>query len=269
VLRPDATAIQSAPVGDPPALPVNAAAPTSRAVRALGRGLDRCARKVLDVGVAALLLLLLLPVIFGVGVAIRLDSSGPAFYRCRRVGHCGVEFEMLKFRKMRDDAQGPALTATRDERFTRLGRFLASSKLDEVPQLWNVLRGEMSLVGPRPEDPSFAALQPEAYAEILRVKPGITGYSQLAFARESEILDAQDRVSFYVERLLPQKAGLDRLYASHRTVMTNLRILRWTAVAVLFGHEVAVNRETGRVTRRRRPPILADAPQAARGLGEV
>lgn len=231
--------------------------------RALVRVLDRVARKLLDFTVAAVLLLLLSPVIVVVAVAIRLDSPGGAFYRCRRVGHRGVEFGMLKFRKMRDDAQGPALTGAADERFTRLGRFLASSKLDEIPQLWNVLRGQMSLVGPRPEDPTFVALEAEAYEEILKVKPGITGYSQLAFAREAEVLEIVDpdkRVAHYIERLLPQKARLDRLYASHATLLTNLRILVWTAAAVVFGRYVAVHRETGRLNVRRRPAEAVEAP---------
>jgi lipopolysaccharide/colanic/teichoic acid biosynthesis glycosyltransferase len=234
-----------------------------RVSRTFVRLLDRCARKLLDVGVAAMLLLLLSPVILAVALAIRLDSPGGAFYRSRRVGHGGVEFGMLKFRKMRDDAQGPALTSTEDERFTRLGRFLASSKLDEIPQLWNVLRGQMSLVGPRPEDPSFVALEADAYAEILKVKPGITGYSQLAFAREAEVLeiiDPEKRVAHYVDRLLPQKARLDRLYASHASVATNLWILYWTAAAVVFGRYVAVHRETGRLNIRRRP---AEAPESS------
>jgi lipopolysaccharide/colanic/teichoic acid biosynthesis glycosyltransferase len=233
------------------------------------RLLDRSARKLLDVVVAAVLLLVLSPVIIAVSVAIRLDSPGGAFYRCRRVGQGGVEFGMLKFRKMRDDARGPALTGAEDERFTRLGRFLASSKLDEVPQLWNVLRGQMSLVGPRPEDPSFVALEADAYAEILKVKPGITGYSQLAFAREAEVLeivDPADRVAHYVERLLPQKARLDRLYASHATLGTNLRILFWTAAAVVFGRYVAVHRDTGRLNIRRRP---AEVPESSLGLEVV
>jgi lipopolysaccharide/colanic/teichoic acid biosynthesis glycosyltransferase len=255
------------PGGDIRVLAVAVAPPrTYGAPRAVVRLLDRCARKLLDLGVAGVLLLLLSPVILVVAVAIRLDSPGGAFYRCRRVGHGGVEFGMLKFRKMRDDAQGPALTGAEDERFTRLGRFLASSKLDEIPQLWNVLRGQMSLVGPRPEDPSFVAHEAGAYAEILKVKPGITGYSQLAFAREAEVLeivDPEERVAYYVERLLPQKARLDRLYASNATLGTNLRILIWTAAAVVFGRYVAVHRETGRLNVRRRP---AEAPDVARSL---
>jgi lipopolysaccharide/colanic/teichoic acid biosynthesis glycosyltransferase len=208
-------------------------------------------KRCLDVAVAAVLLLLLLPLIAVVALAIRLDSPGGAFYRCRRVGRGGCEFGMLKFRKMRRDAQGGALTSPDDDRFTRLGRLLAATKLDEIPQLWNVLRGEMSLVGPRPEDPSFVELEADAYGAILRVKPGITGLSQLAFARESEILDPNDRLRHYVTRLLPQKLAMDSLYVDRWGNGLDIRILYWTAVAVLVRRDVAVHRETGRLTMRR------------------
>jgi lipopolysaccharide/colanic/teichoic acid biosynthesis glycosyltransferase len=159
---------------------------------------------------------------------------------------------MLKFRKMRHDAHGPPLTSADDARFTRVGRFLAASKLDEVPQLWNVLRGEMSLVGPRPEDPAFVAMHPDDFAAIVGVKPGVTGLCQLAFAKEGRILDAKDRVRDYAERLLPQKIAIDLLYARRRTFLFDAKILAWTAIAVLLRKDVAVHRGTGRLTLRRR-----------------
>ena len=212
--------------------------------------LDAALKRALDIVASATLLLLLAPVIVVLAVAIKLESRGPVFYRCRRVGRYGADLPMLKFRKMQDGATGSALASVDDERFTRLGWFLARTKLDEVPQLWNVLRGHMSLVGPRPEDPSFIALHRDAYEQILSVRPGITGYCQLAFARESEILDANDREKHYVERILPQKVRLDCLYAAGRSFAVDIRILWWTAMAVLLSREVAVNRETGRLGRR-------------------
>lgn len=226
--------------------------------------LDAGLKRVLDLSVAATLLLVLTPLIVVLAVAIKLESRGPVFYRCRRVGRYGADLEMLKFRKMHDGATGSALAATDDERFTRLGWFLARTKLDEVPQLWNVLRGHMSLVGPRPEDPSFIALHRDEYEQILSVKPGITGYCQLAFARESEILDDTDRERHYVERILPQKVGLDCLYATGRSFALDLRILWWTAMAVVLSREVAVNRETGRLGRRapRTAPQMAERSPA-------
>jgi lipopolysaccharide/colanic/teichoic acid biosynthesis glycosyltransferase len=215
----------------------------------------------MDLALAATLLFLLLPVFTGLAVAIRLDSRGPVFFRCRRVGFRGRHFGMLKFRKMKDGVSGPALTVAGDDRLTRLGRFLAASKLDELPQLWNVLRGEMSLVGPRPEDPRFVALHRAAFERILEVRPGITGLAQLAFAREGTILNPSDRVAHYVARLLPQKVAIDVFYASRRSLALDLRILLWTVRAVLFRHEVAVNRNTGGLTVRRRPQVeLAAVP---------
>jgi lipopolysaccharide/colanic/teichoic acid biosynthesis glycosyltransferase len=222
--------------------------------------LDAALKRTLDVLVAGLALALLLPLIVFTALLVRLDSPGPAFFRCDRAGHLGRRLRMLKFRKMHDGATGSALAATDDERFTRLGWFLARTKLDEVPQLWNVLRGQMSLVGPRPEDPTFIALHREDYEQILSVRPGITGYCQLAFARESEILDENDRERHYVERILPQKVALDCLYAAGRSFVVDLKILWWTAMAVVLSREVAVNRETGKLGRRA-PRTPAEVPE--------
>jgi lipopolysaccharide/colanic/teichoic acid biosynthesis glycosyltransferase len=207
-------------------------------------------KRLLDLIVAVPLLVLLTPVILFVAAAIKLESRGPAFHRCKRVGRGGRELWMIKFRKMHDGAGGPALAAAQDERFTRLGPFLARSKLDELPQLWNVVMGHMSLVGPRPEDPSFVETYSDEYEAILTVRPGITGLSQLAFARESEILDPEDRVGHYVNGILPQKIGIDHMYAARRSLRMDLRILWWTAAAVLLRREVAVHRETGHLNLR-------------------
>jgi lipopolysaccharide/colanic/teichoic acid biosynthesis glycosyltransferase len=215
-----------------------------------GTALDGALKRALDILVATTLLIVLAPVILVVAALIKLDSSGPGFYRCPRVGQGGREFGMLKFRKMHDGARGPALASSNDERFTRLGPFLARTKLDELPQLWNVLRGQMSLVGPRPEDTSFIELHPAEFAVIHSVKPGVTGLCQLAFARESTVLDPQDRLGHYVNHILPQKISIDQMYASQRSVGMDLRILGWTAMAVLFGREVAVHRQTGALSLR-------------------
>jgi NDP-mannose synthase len=222
--------------------------------------LDRAAKRVLDVLVSAVLLLVLAPILVLVAALIRLDSPGPAFYRCRRVGSHGRGFDMLKFRKMVDGATGSPLRASEDERYTRLGRFLAATRLDEIPQFVNVLRGEMSLVGPRPEDPAFVAADPAAFAELLRVRPGITGLSQLAFAKESEILAVEDREDDYLTRILPNKLVIDRLYADRRTFWMDFKVLLWTLAAVGLHLDLAVHRETGALNVRRRP---ASAPVQA------
>ena len=210
-------------------------------------------KRAFDVSSASLLLLLLAPVFALVVCAIKLDSRGPAIYRSHRVGMHGGRFHMLKFRKMHEHASGPALTAVRDERFTRLGRILARTKLDELPQLWNVLRGDMSLVGPRPEDPGFVDLYAEEFADVLEVRPGITGLSQLAFAKEGNVLDGPDPVDRYVSGLLPQKIGLDGIYAATRSMRMDLRILLWTFLAVALRVDISVDRRDGRLTVRRRP----------------
>jgi lipopolysaccharide/colanic/teichoic acid biosynthesis glycosyltransferase len=215
---------------------------------------DRILKRLLDVVVAGTALLILSPLICLVALAIKLESPGPVLYRSRRVGRGGRELRMLKFRKMRASAAGPALTARDDERFTRIGPLLKRTSLDEIPQLWHVLTGSMSLVGPRPEDPSFVELRAADYEPILRVKPGITGLSQLAFPHESEMLDPRDPIGDYVRRLLPEKIRIDRLYVTRRSILMDLRVLGWTAMTVFFRSEVAVNRSTGSLTLRRRPP---------------
>jgi lipopolysaccharide/colanic/teichoic acid biosynthesis glycosyltransferase len=248
-----------------PAPAAETQAPATQSAR-LRAGLSRLATETLNRVGASLLLIALAPLSLILAIAIRLDSPGPVFVRLRRVGRHGREFGMWKFRKMRVDAAGPALTSPDDDRFTRLGNVLAKYKLDEVPQLWNVFCGQMSLVGPRPEDPSFVELQKQAYSQICKVKPGITGLSQLTFARESEILDPENRVADYVERVLPQKIGLDQLYAERRSVRMDLRILLGTIFVTVCRGEIAVHRGSGRLTVRHRPahPAAVDATEAAR-----
>ena len=230
------------------ALPVRGTPEPARVLRLADRG----AKRALDVLVAGGLLVLLVPLIALASILIVVDSPGGAFFRCDRAGFRGRRLRMLKFRKMRDDARGPSLTMDDDERFTRIGRLLAKLKVDEVPQLWHVLKGEMSLVGPRPESPEFIALHADDYAGILTVRPGITGLSQIAFAEESAILDDEDPIDHYVSAILPQKVGLDTMYAARRSFWFNLRILFWTAAAVLMRRQVAVHRNSGKMNLRKR-----------------
>ena len=227
-------------------------------------------KRALDVIVAASALVVLAIPLVVIGVLVVLDSRGPVFYRAERVGYRGQRLRMLKFRKMHADAKGGALTTAEDERLTRLGRWLVRTHLDELPQLWHVLTGEMSLVGPRPESPTFVALFPDDYEVILQVRPGLTGYTQVAFAREGAILDPQDPHAHYLSSVMPQKVALDRLYASRPSLVRDIRIMIATAVT-LAGQPVAVNRTTGALTLRRRPepgPAGAtggDTPRASHG----
>jgi lipopolysaccharide/colanic/teichoic acid biosynthesis glycosyltransferase len=218
----------------------------------------------IDLALAALLLLATLPVLLAIAAAIKLDSRGPVLFRVHRVGYRGRPLMMLKFRKMHHDASGGPLTTGSDPRLTRVGAVLTRTRLDELPQLWDVLRGRMSVIGPRPEDPRFVALHPEHYEDILRVRPGITGVSQLAFAKERVILDDDDPVGHYVSRILPQKISLDTLYARRSSLRMDFSIIFWTLVAVIIGLPVAVHRSTGRMNvRRRRQPLPAPKPADA------
>jgi lipopolysaccharide/colanic/teichoic acid biosynthesis glycosyltransferase len=209
-------------------------------------------KRALDFVVAALALVVLLPLLLLIALLVVLDSRGPVLYRAERTGFRGRPLRMLKFRKMGADAGGAALTVAGDERLTRLGAWLVRTKLDELPQLWHVLRGEMSLVGPRPESPEHVEQFRRDYDAILTVRPGLTGYTQLAFARELAILDPGDPAGHYTSALLPQKVALDRLYASRPSTRRDLRILAATFATLVLRQPVAVDRETGALSWRRR-----------------
>jgi lipopolysaccharide/colanic/teichoic acid biosynthesis glycosyltransferase len=184
-----------------------------------------------DVVLAALLLPFVLVGGLFIAAAVFVDSPGPVLYRSRRVGRDGVEFDMLKFRKMRRHATGADLTMVDDERFTPIGRFLALTKLDEMPQLWNVLRGDMRLVGPRPEVRSFVDAYPNAYRKILVATPGITGPAAVAFASEAKLLASHaDVTAFYMSDMLPRKISLDLDYLCERSILGDLGLLLATAV---------------------------------------
>ena len=209
-------------------------------------------KRSVDVVVALAALAAILPLLLLIAAAIKLDSPGPVLYRVRRVGYRGRTLMMFKFRKMYHDAAGIPLTANADDRLTRVGRVLARTRLDELPQLWDVLRGRMSIVGPRPEDPGFVALHADDYEWILSVRPGMTGLSQLAYAEERKILDEDDLVGDYVARVLPQKIGLDILYAGSYRIRMDVAVIWWTLVTVMLRRPVAVHRSTGRMNLRKR-----------------
>ena len=222
-----------------------------------------------DIVIASVLLFLALPVIAVVALAIAVESPGPILYRARRIGRRGRPLDMLKFRKMHDGATGRPLSLADDERFTRVGRWLGRTKLDELPQLLNVIKGDMSLVGPRPEDPWFVQRHLEEFAPILEVRPGITGLSQLAFRTEPRILDRDDPIGHYESRILPQKLHLDNLYVARSNPLLDLRILGWTFSAMLLSIPVSVNRSTARMTPRRGRGGQRQDPRACRSRSDV
>jgi len=168
-----------------------------------------------------------LPVALLIAIAVFLDSPGPVFYRARRIGGGGRPFEMLKFRTMRVNMAGHSLAGAGDARITPVGHFLRKTRLDELPQLWNVLRGQMSIVGPRPELEEFVALHARDYEEILAVPPGLTGPTQLRFAGvEASVLGLQpDPEAYYRERLLPDKVALDLAYARDNSLRRDFLVL--------------------------------------------
>jgi lipopolysaccharide/colanic/teichoic acid biosynthesis glycosyltransferase len=183
------------------------------------------------------LVILILPAALVVGallaLAVFIDSPGPVFYRSRRIGRGGRPFAMLKFRTMVRDAAGPPISAHGDERYTPLGRTLASLRLDELPQLWNVMRGDMRLVGPRPEVEDFVMHFPAEYERILSVPPGLTGPSQVEYAWEGEILaraQLHDRATLYRESILPMKLAIDLRYTERHSVAGDLVLLARTFV---------------------------------------
>jgi lipopolysaccharide/colanic/teichoic acid biosynthesis glycosyltransferase len=203
-----------------------------------------------DLALIALLLPLLLPLVALVALVVFLDSPGRILYRAQRLGVGGRPFGMLKFRSMRSGAAGAGLTGHADERITPIGRFLRSSRLDELPQLWNVIRGEMRLVGPRPEAEQFVARYRDQYQRILRVPPGLTGSTQLEFAMsEAGMLhDQPDPVRYYTEEIMPAKVRLDVDYAETRSLGGDLKILAHTVALPFeaFGARVAAWARSGR-----------------------
>jgi lipopolysaccharide/colanic/teichoic acid biosynthesis glycosyltransferase len=184
--------------------------------------------RALDVLGAAAGLLLLAPIGVLAALAIVLESRGGALYAARRFGRGGVPFTMWKLRTMRGD-DGARLTTSGDARVTRVGRLLRWCGFDEWPQLWNVLRGDMSLVGPRPEDPALVDLGDPRWARVLSVRPGITGPTQLVWApREAAVLRGPDPEATYRRDVLPAKLASDERYVAERSVGGDLRVLAAT-----------------------------------------
>lgn len=174
-------------------------------------------------------LVLLSPVLAVVALAIKLTSPGPVFFRQERVGRGFRRFEILKFRTMVPDAPklGGQLTAGEDPRITRVGRLLRKTKLDELPQLINVLKGDMSFVGPRPEVPRYVEIFRDDYRELLTVRPGITDLASLKYRDESEVLGrSSDPETTYVEQVLPEKIALGKQYLRRSSL--------WFDVGLIF-----------------------------------
>lgn len=186
-----------------------------------------------DVLASGVGLIILSPVLLGIAIAVRVSSPGSAFYRARRVGRYGKEFTLYKFRSMvaGADRQGPGITAAADSRITGVGRFLRRTKLDELPQLLNVLHGDMSLVGPRPEDPRYVALYTPEQRRILEQRPGITSMASLTYRHEERMLSGEDWEKVYIEQVMPVKLAIDLEYAHRATLWQDIVLILRTVLA--------------------------------------
>lgn len=197
-------------------------------------------KRAIDCVIALAVLIALAPLFALIALLIKRDSPGGVFFAHERVGRYGRKFKVLKFRTMVKDApqHGAAITAGGDPRITRIGRILRKTKLDELPQLWNVLKGEMSLVGPRPEVEKYVQLWDPALREIvLSVRPGITGLTQIRYRHEESLLAQQaDPEKYYRETLLPLKLQSDVEYVQKRSLLFDLYLLMRTFLA-LFERE--------------------------------
>jgi diguanylate cyclase (GGDEF)-like protein len=204
----------------------------SKGVRALSKGMNELIKRIFDFIVALIGLLILSPYFVYIGILIKKDTPGPVFYWGPRVGRYGTAFKMLKFRTMHDDLEsnsGLRITTKDDPRITPLGAWLRDTKINELPQLWNVLIGEMSLVGPRPEDPEIIKSWPtEERTKILSIKPGITSPAAILYHDEEKLLSAKNAMSEYFTSILPDKIRLDLLYVRHHSFFSDLDTILWT-----------------------------------------
>jgi lipopolysaccharide/colanic/teichoic acid biosynthesis glycosyltransferase len=183
---------------------------------------------------AGVVLALLSPVLGLIAAAIRLDSPGPVLFRATRSGQGGRPFTLYKFRTMQvRQEHGTRITTHADRRITRLGRLLRPTRLDELPNLWNVLKGEMSLVGPRPEDPRYVELYSDADRAVLTARPGVTSLAALLYRDEERLLVGEDWERVYVEQVMPAKLAIDRAYVERQSLWLDLKILAATALAPL------------------------------------
>ena len=193
-------------------------------------------RRGFDASVAALGLVVLAPLLAALALAVRLDSGGPVLFRQVRIGRGGTPFRIVKFRTMRTDAEavGGPLTVGSDPRVTRVGRWLRASKLDELPQLWNVVVGDMALVGPRPEVPKFVAMYDARQRRVLSVRPGITDPASIRYRHENRVLaEADDPAEAYLRTVMPEKLEINLAYLERRTLASDLGVIFATLARLL------------------------------------
>ncbi len=189
-----------------------------------------------DIVFSLLGLIALLPVFVIIAIAIKIDSPGPVFYAQTRVGKDGIHFKIYKFRKMHHYVgnRGSKLTLANDQRMTRVGSFLRKTKLDELPQAWNVLKGDMSVVGPRPETPNFVKHYSHEQREVLKVRPGITDYASIYYIDEGSILEkVDDPETYYIETIMPKKIKMSKGYIHDMSLINDMKIIFLTFSSIL------------------------------------
>lgn len=193
--------------------------------------------RVVEFFLALIALLLLLPLFILIALGIIFDSGGSVFFRQKRVGYNNRDFTIYKFRTMVRDAseKGLLTTGDKDERITRIGAFLRRYKMDELPQLYNILKGDMSFVGPRPEVRKYVALYTDEQRKVLRVRPGLTDYASLEYINEGALLAAEeDPEKTYVETIMPAKLSLNLKYLKEKSPGTDLRIILKTIKGIVL-----------------------------------
>ncbi len=192
-------------------------------------------KRAFDVGFTTIATLVLLPLAGIVALAIRISSGGPIFYRAMRIGKGGDPFVAYKFRTMVPNAaaMGPGVTHGADPRITRLGRMLRKTKFDEFPQVINVLRGNMSIVGPRPEAPEYVMHYAPEQQEVLRMRPGLTSLAQVLYREEEAILPGEGTEAFYLREVMPQKLALDLYYVRHWSLSLDSAVFVFGVLALL------------------------------------
>ena len=196
------------------------------------------AKRAMDIVLSACALAVLWPLLLLIALAIWIDDPGPVFYRQVRVGRNGKTFRIFKFRSMVMDAdkKGLAITVGRDSRITRVGAVLRKTKLDELAQLLNVILGQMSFVGPRPEVPKYVELYTPYQRQVLLVRPGITDYASIAYRNENDLLaGAPNPEAMYIEQIMPDKIELNMKYLREISPLADIRLILKTIVAVIKG----------------------------------
>ena len=192
-------------------------------------------KRIFDVLASLIGVIILFPIILIVAIVIKVTSKGNVLFKQIRVTKDGKEFKIYKFRTMRENSEGnKQITVGNDDRITSIGHILRKTKFDEIPQLFNVIKGEMSLVGPRPEVPKYVAMYNESEREILKVRAGITDYASIYFSNESELLGkAKNPEKFYVEKIMPYKIELNKKYIEEIGIFTDIKIIILTIFKIL------------------------------------